>query len=58
MPLARGRREVVQPFDLSSAQLDAVRGGVLLDACDPLRRAGVVIDNTDLGTPQVINAAR
>ena len=29
-----------------------------LDACDPLRRAGVVIDNTDLGTPQVINAAR
>lgn len=37
VPLARGRREMVQPFDLFSAQLDAVRGGVLLDASDPLR---------------------
>jgi hypothetical protein len=27
VPLARGRRKVVQPFDLSSAQLDAVGGG-------------------------------
>ena len=34
VPLARGRRKVVQPFDLSSAQLDAVGGGVLLDAGD------------------------
>jgi hypothetical protein len=34
--LARGRREVVQPFDLLGAQLDAVGGGVFLDAGDPL----------------------
>jgi len=34
--LAGGRREVVQPFDLLGAQLDAVGGGVLLDAGDPL----------------------
>ena len=33
---AGGRREVVQPFDLLGAQLDAVGGGVLLDAGDPL----------------------
>ena len=33
--LASGRREVVQPFDLLSAQHDAVGGGVLLDAGDP-----------------------
>ena len=32
---ASGRHEVVQPFDLRSAQLDAVGGGVLLDAGDP-----------------------
>ena len=36
MALAGGRREVVQPFDLLGAQLDAVGGGVLLDAGDPL----------------------
>ena len=30
------RREVVQPFDLLGAQLDAVRGGVLLDTRNPL----------------------
>jgi len=36
VPLANGRREVVQPFDLLGAQDDAVRGGVLLDAGDPL----------------------
>jgi hypothetical protein len=30
------RREVVQPFDLRGAQLDAVGGGVLLDARNPL----------------------
>jgi hypothetical protein len=34
--LAGGRREVVQPFDLLGAQLEAVGGGVLLDAGDPL----------------------
>jgi uridine kinase len=28
-----------------------------LDACDPLRRAGVVVDNTDLGAPRLINTA-
>lgn len=28
-----------------------------LDACDPLRRAGVVVDNTDLGTPRMIKPA-
>jgi hypothetical protein len=33
---ASGRRQVVQPFDLLGAQLDAVGGGVLLDASDPL----------------------
>jgi uridine kinase len=27
------------------------------DACDPLRRAGIVVDNTDLAAPRVINAA-
>src|SRR5438552_17196736 len=31
-----GRREVVQPFDLLGAQLDAVGGGVLLGAGNPL----------------------
>jgi hypothetical protein len=34
--LAGRRREVVQPFDLPCAQLDAVGGGVLLDTRDPL----------------------
>src|SRR2546430_16753294 len=34
--LAGGGREVVQPFDLRGAQLDAVGGGVFLDAGDPL----------------------
>src|SRR5207249_5096528 len=34
--LAGGRREVAQPLDLLGAQLDAVCGGVLLDAGDPL----------------------
>jgi len=33
-PVAGG--EVVEPFDLRGAQLDAVGGGVLLDAGDPL----------------------
>jgi hypothetical protein len=28
-----------------------------LDACDPLRRASIVVDNTDLGTPGMINTA-
>jgi uridine kinase len=28
-----------------------------LDACDPMRRAGVVVDNTDLGTPRMIKPA-
>src|SRR5467141_1459597 len=36
MALTGGRREVVQPFDLLGAQLDAVGGGVLLDAGNPL----------------------
>src|SRR3989442_355192 len=36
MALTGGRREVVQPFDLLGAQLDAVGGGVLLDARNPL----------------------
>jgi hypothetical protein len=35
--LAGGRRQVVQPFDLLGAQLDAVGGGVLLDTGDALR---------------------
>ncbi len=30
---------------------------VYLDACDPLRRAGTVLDNTDLAAPRVINRA-
>ena len=34
--LAGGRREVIQPYDLLGAQLDAVGGGVLLDARHPL----------------------
>src|SRR2546429_9965263 len=34
--LAGGRRQVVQPFELLSAQLDAVGGGVLLDAGNSL----------------------
>jgi hypothetical protein len=34
--LAGRRREVVQPFDLPGAHLDAVGGGVLLDTRDPL----------------------
>src|SRR4051812_19941685 len=33
---AGGRSEVVQPFDLLGTELDAVGGGVLLDAGDPL----------------------
>src|SRR5580693_7332517 len=33
--LAGGRRQVAEPFELVSAQLDAVGGGVLLDAGDP-----------------------
>ena len=33
---AGGRSEVVQPVDLRGAQLEAVGGGVLLDAGDPL----------------------
>jgi hypothetical protein len=33
--LAGGRREVVQPLDLRGTQLDAIGGGVLLDAGDP-----------------------
>jgi hypothetical protein len=33
---ANGRSEVVEPCDLFSAQLDAIGGGVLLDASDPL----------------------
>jgi hypothetical protein len=33
---AGGRSEVVEPFDLLGAQLDAIGGGVLLDAGDPL----------------------
>ena len=36
MALAGRRREVVQPLDLLGAQLDAVGGGVFLDAGDPL----------------------
>ena len=28
-----------------------------LGACDPLRQAGVVVDNTDLGAPRLINIA-
>jgi hypothetical protein len=37
MTLAGGRCEVIQPLDMLGAQLDAVGGGVLLDAGDPLR---------------------
>ncbi len=52
MPLARGRREVVQPFDLPSAQLDAVGGGVLLDPGRPFRagnRSNVVTSREQPG---------
>jgi hypothetical protein len=38
MALAGGWREVVQPFDLLGAQLDAVGGGVLLDEGNLLER--------------------
>jgi hypothetical protein len=34
--LAGGRGKVVQPFDLACGQLDAVGGGILFDAGDPL----------------------
>src|SRR4029077_6668427 len=34
--IAGGRREIVQPFNLLGAQLDAPGGGVLLDAGQPL----------------------
>jgi hypothetical protein len=34
--LAGGRGDVVEPLDLLGAQLDAVGGGVLLDAGDAL----------------------
>jgi uridine kinase len=30
---------------------------IYLEACDPLRRAGIVVDNTDLAAPRVINPA-
>jgi uridine kinase len=30
---------------------------IYLAACDPLRRAGIVVDNTDLGAPRVIKPA-
>jgi hypothetical protein len=30
---------------------------IYLDACDPLRRASVVVDNTDPAAPRVINTA-
>ena len=33
---AGGKGEVIEPFDLFGAQLDAIGGGVLLDASDPL----------------------
>ena len=36
MALAGGRGEVVQPFDLLSAQLELIGGGVLLDTGDAL----------------------
>jgi hypothetical protein len=36
VPLAGGRSEVVQPFDLLGAQLELVGGGVLLDPGDAL----------------------
>jgi len=29
-----------------------------VDACDPLRRASLVVDNTDLAAPRMINTAR
>jgi hypothetical protein len=48
VPLARGRREVVEPFDLRSTQLDAVSGGVFLDSGDPF---GAGNRSVDLGVP-------
>ena len=36
MALACGRCDVIQPCDLRGAQLDAIGGGVLLDAGNPL----------------------
>ena len=36
MAFAGGRGEVVEPFDLFGAQFDAIGGGVLLDAGNPL----------------------
>lgn len=36
MALTSGGREIVQPFDLLGAQLDAVGGCILLNTGDPL----------------------
>jgi hypothetical protein len=36
---ASGRRQVAEPLELAGAELDAVGGGVLLDAGDPARAA-------------------
>ncbi len=50
MVVASSGREVVEPVDLLGTQLDAVGGGVLLDAGDPFGsgdRGGVVSASQD-----------
>jgi uridine kinase len=44
------------PIETTRRYSDAHR--LYVDACDPLQRASVVVDNTDLGTPRMINTAR
>ena len=65
--LASGGREVVQPFNLLVAQLDAVGGGVLLDAGDAARpvttksqsfRFGFIAESTTLHRPLRENSQR
>jgi uridine kinase len=45
----------VQPVEATERYTGAHR--MYLEACDPVRRASMVIDNTDLGAPRVITRA-
>jgi uridine kinase len=44
------------PVETTRRYTDAHR--LYLEACDPLRRASLVVDNTELATPRMINTAR